>query len=94
VDRIREAVCAAIADLGENFDDISERIGIDRGYLRRFVDHGVPRQLPMDVRRRLAAELGLPIGVLGTPSGAPYTAGQTNVAARPQLRVIDGGRAA
>ena len=94
MDRIREAVCTAAADLGENFDDISERIGIDRGYLRRFVEHGVPRQLPMDVRRRLAAELGMPVGVLGAPDGSPYTAGRTNVAARPQLRVIVGGRAA
>lgn len=94
MDRIREAVCTAVAELGENFDDISERIGIDRGYLRRFVENGVPRQLPLDVRRRLAAELGLPVAVLETPAGAPFTAGRTNVVARPQLRVIDGGRAA
>lgn len=94
MDRIREAVCTAVADLGEDFEDISERIGAERFYLRRFVERGVPRLLPTDLQHRLAAELGLPAGVLSPPTAAPYAAGRTNVVGRPNLRVIQGGRAA
>ena len=91
MDRIREAICAATADLGEDFEDISARIGVEPSYLRCFVERGMPRQLPGEVCQRLADELGLPAAVLAASAGAPYTAGSSNVAPAPVFQVIAGG---
>jgi hypothetical protein len=59
-DPARAVVETALEGLGETAEQASLAIDMPRGYLRGFLEAGVPRVLPHRIRRRLAAYLGVP----------------------------------
>lgn len=59
-DAARAVVETALAELGESAEQVSLAVELPRGYLRNFLELGVPRALPNRIRRRLAAYLGVP----------------------------------
>jgi hypothetical protein len=59
-DPARAVLETALEELGETAEQASLAIEMPRGYLRAFLEAGVPRVLPNRIRRRLAAYLGVP----------------------------------
>jgi hypothetical protein len=63
-DPARAVLEVALAELGESAEQVSRAIEMPSGYLRTYLEFGVPRALPNRIRRRLAAHLGIPDYVL------------------------------
>jgi hypothetical protein len=63
-DPARAVLEVALAELGESAEQVSRAIEMPSGYLRAYLELGVPRALPNRIRRRLAAYLGVPDFVL------------------------------
>jgi hypothetical protein len=59
-DPARAVLEVALAELGESAEQVSRAIEMPSGYLRTYLEFGVPRALPNRIRRRLAAYLGVP----------------------------------
>lgn len=59
-DSARAVIEVALDELGESAEQVSLAIAMPRGYLRTYLERGVPRALPNRIRRRLAAHLGVP----------------------------------
>ena len=59
MDSVRELVVGRLAEIGETLKSASEKLGRNHAYLQQFVQRGTPARLPEDVRRDLAALLGL-----------------------------------
>ncbi|HYM04704.1 MAG TPA: hypothetical protein VET85_17260 [Stellaceae bacterium] len=64
-DGARTVLETALTDLGESAEQVSVAIEMPSVYLRRYLEHGVPRVLPNRIRRRLASYLGVPDFALG-----------------------------
>jgi len=69
MDSARNIIASAVA-AGRNLSELSKKIGKNHAYLHQFMNRGVPRKLPEDVRVALAAELGVPEVAL-KPNGNP-----------------------
>lgn len=59
-DASRLVIDTALAELGESAEQVSRAIGLPSGYLRSYLERGMPRTLPNRVRRRLATYIGVP----------------------------------
>jgi hypothetical protein len=59
-DVCRGVLDVALAELGAAPEQVSLELGLAASYLRLFMEYGMPRVLPGNVRRRLAAYLGVP----------------------------------
>ena len=59
MDMVRELVVGRLAEIGETLKSASEKLGRNHAYLQQFVQRGTPARLPEDVRRDLAALLGV-----------------------------------
>jgi hypothetical protein len=59
-DACRTVIEVGLAELGTGPEQLSVELGLTAGYLRTFIERGLPRVLPNRVRRRLAAYLGVP----------------------------------
>ena len=59
MDSVRELVVGRLAEIGETLKSASEKLGRNHAYLQQFVQRGTPARLPEDVRRDLAALLGV-----------------------------------
>jgi phage repressor protein C with HTH and peptisase S24 domain len=59
MDSVRELVVGRLAEIGETLKSASEKLGRNHAYLQQFVQRGTPARLPEDVRRELAALLGV-----------------------------------
>jgi len=59
MDPVRELVVGRLAEIGETLKSASEKLGRNHAYLQQFVQRGTPARLPEDVRRELAALLGV-----------------------------------
>jgi phage repressor protein C with HTH and peptisase S24 domain len=59
MDSVRELVVGRLAEIGETLKSASEKLGRNHAYLQQFVQRGTPMRLPEDVRRDLAALLGV-----------------------------------
>jgi phage repressor protein C with HTH and peptisase S24 domain len=59
MDAVRELVVGRLAEIGETLKSASEKLGRNHAYLQQFVQRGTPARLPEDVRRDLAALLGV-----------------------------------
>jgi len=59
MDSVRELVVGRLAEIGETLKSASEKLGRNHAYLQQFVQRGTPARLPEDVRRDLAALLGI-----------------------------------
>ncbi|WP_341893777.1 hypothetical protein [Ferrovibrio terrae] len=58
-DPVRQLVRAQLAALDLNMAEVSRSIGRSHSYLQQFLERGVPRALPEDVRDELAKKLNL-----------------------------------
>jgi phage repressor protein C with HTH and peptisase S24 domain len=59
MDSVRELVVGRLAEIGETLKSASMKLGRNHAYLQQFVQRGTPARLPEDVRRDLAALLGV-----------------------------------
>jgi phage repressor protein C with HTH and peptisase S24 domain len=59
MDSVRELVVGRLAEIGETLKSASEKLGRNHAYLQQFVQRGTPARLPEDVRRDLAALMGV-----------------------------------
>jgi phage repressor protein C with HTH and peptisase S24 domain len=59
MDSVRELVVGRLAEIGETLKSASEKLGRNHAYLQQFVQRGTPARLSEDVRRDLAALLGV-----------------------------------
>jgi phage repressor protein C with HTH and peptisase S24 domain len=59
MDSVRELVVGRLAEIGETLKSASEKLGRNHAYLQQFVQRGTPARLPEDVRRDLAALIGV-----------------------------------
>jgi hypothetical protein len=59
-DACRAVIEVGLAELGAGPEQVSLELGLAPGYLRTFMEWGLPRALPNRIRRRLAAYLGVP----------------------------------
>jgi len=59
MDAVRELVVGRLAEIGETLKSASEKLGRNHAYLQQFVQRGTPARLPEDVRRDLAALIGV-----------------------------------
>ncbi len=59
MDSVRELVVGRLAEIGETLKSASQKLGRNHAYLQQFVQRGSPVRLPEDVRRDLAALLGV-----------------------------------
>ena len=59
MDSVRALVVGRLAEIGETLKSASEKLGRNHAYLQQFVQRGTPARLPEDVRRELAALLGV-----------------------------------
>jgi phage repressor protein C with HTH and peptisase S24 domain len=59
MDTVRELVVGRLAEIGETLKSASQKLGRNHAYLQQFVQRGTPARLPEDVRRDLAALLGV-----------------------------------
>ena len=59
MDTVRELVVGRLAEIGETLKSASAKLGRNHAYLQQFVQRGTPARLPEDVRRDLAALLGV-----------------------------------
>jgi len=58
-DPVRQLVRAQLTALNLNMAEVSRAIGRSHSYLQQFLERGVPRSLPEDVRDELAKKLNL-----------------------------------
>src|SRR5215831_7066483 len=59
MDPVRQLLVGRLGEIGETLKSASERLGRNHAYLQQFVQRGTPARLPEDVRRELAALLGV-----------------------------------
>jgi phage repressor protein C with HTH and peptisase S24 domain len=59
MDPVRDLVVGRLAEIGETLKSASAKLGRNHAYLQQFVQRGTPARLPEDVRRDLAALLGV-----------------------------------
>ena len=91
MDSVRELVVGRLAEVGETLKSASEKLGRNHAYLQQFVQRGTPARLPEDVRRDLAALIGVDENALRgeAPSrrarNEPRPAGLNEAAARESL---------
>lgn len=64
----RRNLADAAVHAGKSLAELSRNAGKNHAYLQQFVQRGVPRKLPEDVRMYLAAELKIPEEDLGGPA--------------------------
>lgn len=69
MDNARRTIAAAV-EAGRNLAELSKAVGKNHAYLQQFMNRGVPRKLPEDVRIALAAALGVSETSLKPNSGA------------------------
>lgn len=70
-DPVRQLVRRRLDELGLNMREASMKLGKNHAYLQQFLERGVPRALPEDVREQLAALLGCTEGELRQRGGSP-----------------------
>ena len=59
MDSVRQLVVGRLAEIGETLKSASQKLGRNHAYLQQFVQRGTPARLPEDVRRELAALIGV-----------------------------------
>ena len=82
MDSVRELVVGRLAEIGETLKSASEKLGRNHAYLQQFVQRGTPARLPEDVRRDLAALLGVEEDAL-RGEAPPRRAERARTEARP-----------
>ncbi|HYE52108.1 MAG TPA: S24 family peptidase [Azospirillaceae bacterium] len=85
MDPIRTLVLERLEALGLSMADTSRRVGRNHAYIQQFIERGVPKRLPEDVRFQLAQALGVPEERLRPPLGEAADANRPADAAEPGL---------
>jgi len=59
MDEVRKLIVARAAETGADLANLSRKLGRNHAYLHQFVRRGSPRELPENIRGKLAAMLGV-----------------------------------
>lgn len=59
MDSVRDLIVQRLKDRGISMKEASERLGRNAAYIQQFVERGIPKKIPEDVRPALAAMLGI-----------------------------------
>lgn len=66
-DAVKRFLTTRIEERGTNLATVSKQLGKNHAYLQQFVNRGIPRTLPEEVRRRLSDILDVDDALLGGP---------------------------
>lgn len=67
-DKVRKTLADAVANSTSSLSELSRGAKRNHAYLQQFIERGVPKRLPEDVRMYVAEALGLSEEELGAPS--------------------------
>jgi lambda repressor-like predicted transcriptional regulator len=84
-DPVRDLIRNEAERRGESLSSLSKKIGKNHAYLQQFLERGVPKSLPEDVRPDLAALLGVEESQLRNGTG--------NKGVKPKVKEVAGYRA-
>jgi SOS-response transcriptional repressor LexA len=59
MDTVRDLIAQKLKDRGISMKEASERLGRNAAYIQQFIERGVPKQLPEDLRPALASMLDI-----------------------------------
>jgi phage repressor protein C with HTH and peptisase S24 domain len=88
MDSVRSLIVSRVAELGLSLSELSLSVGKNHAYFQQFIKRGVPRQLPEEVRSRVAEILKVPEPLLkGTPKSSSFLMAKPNADHRGAVKI-------